>query len=262
VRAASSLSTVYPVDEGTAAILHSRVMSSLVLALQVSGVRSALQFYVDPAVVEDLPPGTSVLEWIQQCEKAGATSDQLLSSAVGSFVAGDQQSLVLLGDAGAGKSTFAFQFGHSLLGSKAKDFLRTPVSRLGLACLPWIPVYIELRRFKASQLASLLPRVLTDHPYSLSMEAIRALRDQDPGPHSVRLLLVCDGYDEVHPDEPVRDLVSHLWGGKGNQWPSHVLKVVVTSRPNRFSGRPEEDSVLGADQRLLLLPFTTARVST
>ncbi len=213
--------------------------------------------------MEDVPHGTSVLEWARQCDESSSSPrhhSPLLSSAVSDFMAGADQTLALLGDAGGGKSTFALQLGRSLCGPDTRRFLATPVTLLGPAELPFLPLYIELKRYKASQVKGLLPRVLMGPPYSLSEEAVAAVRDQIPSDRRVRLLVVCDGYDELHVDEPVTDVVSLICGGEGARWPSSVLKVIVTSRPNRFSSRVEEARVFGHHKRLLLLPFSEKRV--
>jgi hypothetical protein len=119
---------------------------------------------------------------------------------------------------------------------------------------------IELKSMRSSQLPGLLPKLLME-TYRPPSEAIAALKSQPLGNGAVRLLVLCDGYDELVVDQPVLNLTATLCGGEDLLWPPGVLKVVVTSRSNRLRDRVEEWSVFGPHQRCLLLPFTKARVS-
>ena len=133
-------------------------------------------------------------------------SARLLSHVADEFLRDKMcQALVLLGDAGAGKSTFCWQMGQRLLSAGVLHFLDTPVSRLGGVVLPWIPIMIELKSMRSSQLRGLLPRLLME-TYRLPPEAIVALNRQPRGNGAVRLLLLCDGYDELVLDQTVLNL--------------------------------------------------------
>jgi hypothetical protein len=229
------------------------------LSLQVAERSALLHYYIEPATVEEVPIYfVSLPDYMAAMD--AADSARLLSVAVDTFLRDDVcQTMVLLGDAGAGKSTFCWQMGQRLLSAGVQCYLDTPVSRLGGVVLPWIPIVIELKSMRSSQLRGLLPRLLME-TYRIPPEVIVALNRQPRGNGAVRLLLFCDGYDELVLDQPGLNLTATLCGGEDLCWSAGVLKVVVTSRPNRLRDRVEEQSVFGPHQRCLLLPFTKARV--
>jgi hypothetical protein len=85
---------------------------------------------------------------------------------------------------------------------------------------------------------------------------------QAPGSVTARLVVMCDGLDELQGGvDSVRDFLSTLCGGPGQAWPPHVLTLIVTSREDRLGGLGEENAVFGdAHRRLVLLPFDETRV--
>jgi hypothetical protein len=203
----------------------------------------------------------SVLQCAQELDRKEGTA-QTLSDTVAAFMSSEHRCLVVLGEAGAGKSTLCLLQCHRLLDQGLSTWLDTPVLRSPQdASLPWIPILIELKAYKASDLPGLLPRLLVEK-HLLKPEVVEALRHQGPSRHAVRLLLFVDGYDELQQDiaTPVRDLLTMLCGGEDRLWPSLCLKCVFTSRPNRLSGRADELAVFGAHQRCELLPFTKGQV--
>jgi hypothetical protein len=123
-----------------------------------------------------------------------------------------------------------------------------------------LPVYIELKLHKASELGGLLDRALAGA--GLSTSVIAALRSQDPLHPLVRLVILADGFDELQGDLTcVRDFVGTICGGA--PWPAPLLKVIVTSRESRLGGRGSESTTFvgqGAYKRLLMLPFSRDRV--
>jgi hypothetical protein len=123
-----------------------------------------------------------------------------------------------------------------------------------------VPVYIELKLHKASELSGLLDRALAGA--GLPASVIAALKSQDPLHPLVRLVVLADGFDELQGDLTcVADFVGTICGGA--PWPAPLLKVIVTSRENRLGDRGSESTAFGgpgAYKRLLMLPFSRARV--
>jgi hypothetical protein len=215
-------------------------------------------------VVEgDLPrTAASAVDYVTQLD-AGSSEDvsRLLSDAARDFLASEQQTLVLLGDAGSGKSTFMWQLAGRLLGACGSQLLDTPTSLCEQTVFPVVvPVYIELKLHKASELGGLLGRALAGA--GLSTSVIAALRSQDPLHPLVRLVVLADGFDELQGDPTcVRDFMGTICGGA--LWPAPLLKVIVTSRENRLGDRGSELAAFGgpgAYKRLLMLPFSKTRV--
>jgi hypothetical protein len=186
---------------------------------------------------------------------------RLLSDTARDFLASGQQTLVLRGDPGSGKSTFMWQLAVRLLGAVGGHLLDTPTSRCRQDAFPLVvPVYIELKLQNTSELAGLLGRVLTNA--GLSTSVIAALRSQDPLHPLVRLVILADGFDELQGDlNRVADFVGTVCGGA--PWPASLLSVIITSRENRLGDRGSELTAFGgpgAYRRLLMLPFSRARV--
>ncbi len=211
----------------------------------------------------DLPStAASALDYVTQLD-AGSTVDvsRPVSDAARDFLVSKQQTLVLLGDAGCGKSTFMWQLADRLLGACGSQLLDTPTSRIEQHVFPVVvPVYIELKLHKASELGGLLDRFLANA--GLSMSVIGALRAQDPSYPWVRLVVLADGFDELQGDlASVRNFVGTICGGA--PWPASLLRVIVTSRENRMGDRGSESTAFGgqgAHRRLFMLPFSRARV--
>lgn len=217
--------------------------------------------YVNPKAVVDVPSGLSLSQFMQQLDTEDTSHP--LSDVVRDFLGNGFQSLVVVGEAGVGKSTFCWKIGEALVpaGRDIQCFLDCPTSRLGRWELPWIPLVIELKYVKPSELEGLLPRLL--EKLGIPLPIVDELRNQPASNSAIRLLVFCDGYDELArgSDQPVQSFVATLCGGEGQCWPASVLKVVFTSRPSQLSDRSQEQAVFGVHQRYLLLPLTKPRVS-
>jgi hypothetical protein len=221
---------------------------------------SELHYYIEPAaVVGNLPPGaTTALEYVTNQESSSLpVEDALLLDAAQSFLGSGHQTLLVLGDAGGGKSTFMLQLGQRLLSTPSGDPLTTPVSRLPAAVPPiLLPVYVELKLWKADGLEYMLKRTLLQ--LGLPEAVVEALRSQNPVQPLVRVVLLADGFDELQGDSTcVHDFVGTTCPG----WDPALLAVVVTSRVSRVGDRLREDTTFGAGHdRALLLPFSKQRV--
>jgi hypothetical protein len=257
------------------AIFVFRFLSSVPYLFQIAEHASELHYYVEPAALRgDLPLGvSSTVEYVAKVEAddvvaaaSGSSLDaghghdssghMLLTDAADKFLASGRQLLVLLGEAGSGKSTFMWQLCKRLLAASPPGFLDVPVSRMASRVKPlYLPVYVELKRYKAGSLAGLLDSALLSA--GLSREAVQALRGQDTDAPLVRVVLLADGFDELQGDVlVVNDFVRTACVG----WHPALLAVIVTSRESRVGDRTRERSIFGEHDRALLLPFTKDRV--
>jgi hypothetical protein len=236
----------------------------------VAAHRSELFYYVEPAVVVgDVPHGfASPGEYVVHLDKGAATGapasyvSSLLSDDSGELLADGGQTLVLLGDAGSGKSTFAWQLAARLLDVNLCDLLARPLPNTTSAAFPiCVPLYVELKFYQTTELHGLLQRCLV--AAGVGQAAIDALRSQDPSHPLVRLLVLADGFDELRGDPSVvRDFVGTICGGE--LWAASILTVIVTSRENRLGDRRVEALTFGSAgpfKRMVMLPFSRSRVS-
>ena len=244
---------------------------------------SELHYYVPPLVVTEQPAGMSTAEYVAKLEAGeGSVVDttRLLSGVATAFLdsaTADDRVLAVLGEAGAGKSLFTWLTVKRLLaewellmaggGGVAVNGTASPPGVL------WVPIVLEPKHYKASELAGWLPRHLS---------LVHGLKDADVGGLlygrarlpwlpgvCVRLLVLCDGYDELQGDGgdagltrrrvTTAGILATLCGGADVARDAQALKVVVTCRESRFQGRADEAAVLGKHHRAVLLPFNKAQ---
>jgi hypothetical protein len=227
---------------------------------------SEFHHYIEPFVVAgDHRFGSlSTVDYVSKLEgglEAIPDVTTPLFTAVDAFFRSGQQMLVLLGDAGIGKTTCIGQLIRRLFPTDYQFILRQPRSCAPATVFPiLVPVHIELKRYKPSGLRGLLEKVLVDS--RMPAAAVDLLRAQDPLLPVVRLVVFADGFDELQGDaSDVRGFVNTICGGV--LWPPHVLSVVVASRENRFDHRVHEAALFdcrGGYTRLLMLPFSKQRV--
>ena len=146
-----------------------------------------LHYYVQPFVVEEVPPNLTTAQFVAAFEKDGAAATQggvyaapaPLATEATAFLASTDRLLLLLGEAGGGKSMFTWLNAVEHLGAfealvsnvggggqgGSKDSLGTtetgedPVHPSGPSHV-WIPVVIDLKHYRTSELLGLLPRAL------------------------------------------------------------------------------------------------------
>ena len=254
-RTLSTPSRTYTANHGLPVYLLS------VCCLQVKDkIARALQ---DPLVVEEIPTNSKPLDEVVKMEASsgnGQTVKDVLKCFMFPECASNQ--LVLVGDAGSGKTCSVQQMGAHVLDT-ALDTLRRPSSRL-LRVRPtilWIPVFIPLKLHSVKDLAGLLSTVLCNH--GLSEDVVGALRSQVLGAQwfSVGILALCDGFDEIQGVQAgemyrIADFSSLLCGPG---WDRAFVKLVITTR-DVLKSREEEDAVFGPHIRRCILPLTTAQV--
>ena len=136
----------------------------------------------------------------------------------------------------------------------------------------WVPVVIDLKQYKASELAGLVPRFLRD-VCCMSDADIQTLREGVPPLPSLpraAVVVICDGFDELQAEESgvatkavrarLRDFFRLVTDAALGGWAAGSVKVVVTTRESGLRGRGDENTVFGKHRRRVLLPFNDAQV--
>jgi hypothetical protein len=141
-----------------------------------------LHYYVQPLVVEEVPPNLTSAQFVADCEKDSAAATQggvyaapaPLATEATAFLASTDRLLLLLGEAGSGKSMFtwlnavehmgAFEALASRVGGGGSGGSPGTAPESGVDPAPprqvWIPVVIDLKHYRTSELLGLLPRAL------------------------------------------------------------------------------------------------------
>ncbi len=213
-----------------------------------------LTCYVGNSVVEELPDARSALECVMAsgAREIVSVQDSILAFS-GTFLSSDVRSLLLLGEAGCGKSLFMLWAAQQWLGLWS-GLLDTPLSRLSSPELPWLPLLVELKSYQPLELVGLVAKLVPNLRQIVWCPASRQPR--------VRLLVLCDGLDELRgtPRELPSDFGSTLLGELANSISVAALKIVITGRESALSSRVEEHKLFGHHVRRILLPFSDPQV--
>jgi hypothetical protein len=196
--------------------------------------------------VEQLPAGVSSAQYVHALEAGEALGAPPLDPAavVDSFLASDLQTMVVTGEPGAGKSTFLWSVGARVLREGGVDqLLGLPLSRAptpmtgGTGLLPWIPVFMDVSGLTRSELFGALPTLLES--CAIPKDAVHVLTRRLDAQCPVRLLLLCDGLDELAADAAstsgegsLADFVTILCGvaDVGGKPLPCAVKVIATCR--------------------------------
>jgi hypothetical protein len=246
-----------------------------------------LDYYVPPLAVRDLPADMTSGQYVAQLD-VGSSSlpypPEPAVDAVDALMAGASDSpdrlLLVLGEAGSGKSLFTWTCVQRCLGA-VEERMRSAATHDVVpgagdgSTRPtlWLPLVMDLKQLKASELGGALARHLAPEACGLPVETAAALRGgmTIPSVGPVGLLVLCDGFDELQAEASedatntaritLKDLFCLLCGkGPGSVWAPGVLRMVVTCRESRLKDRADENAVFGAHGRRLLLPFSKAQV--
>ncbi len=262
---------------------------------QVGDRAGAVACYIPPLVVEQLPFGVTATEFVAKREQPGADgpsgshTPQPLSALEGALLsdATSCQVAVVAGEGGSGKSTLLLRLGARLAGEGRAHLLR-PAAQAQPP--PWTPVLLELREYTAATLRGTLINLVER---VCGRDALAAVAGQGGNPTAagctvggvstgvgagaaavagagagaqmsgtvqepprVRLLVLCDGADEMQDARPgalavtLKDLAETLCGA--TPWSPAVLRIVVTTRGEVAPG-------VGLLRRVLL-PFGRPQV--
>ena len=212
-----------------------------------------------------------------------------LDSEAAAFLSSDDTLLLLLGEAGSGKSMFSWLTVQKC--SQAFDAVANGVQTppdsdgdagsgsggggevLSATRTIWVPVVIDLKQYKMSEVAGRLPKYLRD-VCGMSDADLSVLRNSSPSESTLprlSVVVICDGFDELQAVESeaatksvragLRDFFNLVTDpARAGVWAAGSLKIVVTTRESRLNGRGDENAVFGKHRRRVLLPFNDTQV--
>jgi hypothetical protein len=174
------------------------------------------------------------------------------------FLSSATSTMVLFGEPGSGKSMYTWYSSQSQCEALRSFLGSTDVA--GAAASPWVPMWIDLKSYSRERLAGLLGTYLQSQ-CGLTAREVANVRLQTGAGAGIRLLVYCDGFDELQGgagDGSFSEFYKTFSGP--DVWTPDVLKVIVTSRP--MSSPAEEVRVFGSSfRRRLLLPFCKSQIS-
>ena len=203
--------------------------------LQALSHTGELHYYVQPLVIEEVPGSMSVGDLVGKLNSGEAVkgvTPVTLDSEAAAFLSSDDTLLLLLGEAGSGKSMFSWltvQKCVQAFDAVANGVVTPPDGDAGsgtgsgggsgsgsgtsgsdgsvpVTVLPatvWVPVVIDLKQYKMSELAGRLPKYLRD-VCGMSDADLLALRNSSPSVSTLprlSVVVICDGFDELQAEE-------------------------------------------------------------
>ena len=224
-------------------------------------------YYVRPDVVDHVPDSMSSAEYVSKVETHEIENKtQPLLSEVDDYLKSPNPVMLLLGDPGAGKSLFSWYSTQSRL----QQYQRVLQDVNEPSDAPWLPIVIELKNHRLSEIKDLLPRYLMDTCHLTPEELVAIQNDQKP---KHRILLVLDGFDELKQEadgqtDHVKKIFEDCLTACGaSAWFAGQIKLVVTCRLRHLTDTSLEKQYFGHGAKKefrhrVVLPFSSAQIAT